>query len=285
MSIIKVDYGTISGGGGKPDIIPFSEATDDQLIDMLNAYYNGIYNEADIRILKEWAFPIGAKRTLSLSAMSATGVSESHHADNYAFVIIGQEHDNLTAPINDKTKALLTIQQDRILYTSTTATTYSTNYPTAANEGGYMNSSDTNSGGWTSCARRTWCNNVYYGALSSTIQNLIKSVDKLTSAGSNSSTINTTSDKIFLLSEYEVAGTTTMSKAGEGSRYAYYDSSTKLLKMPKWSSYNGALWWLRSPSTNSTHFCDVHNNGGISGNGSSYCKASTPQGIAPAFCL
>ena len=56
----------------------------------------------------------------------------------------------------------------------------------------------------------------------SEVQNGIKQVKKLTSAGNKSSTINSTDDKLFLLSEIEIFGTTSNSFAGEGKQYDYY---------------------------------------------------------------
>ena len=63
-----------------------------------------------------------------------------------------------------------------------------------------MNSSNTNSGGWTSCAMRQTHLPAILSQMPVEVQNGIQEVNKLTSAGSQSSTINTTADKLFLLS-------------------------------------------------------------------------------------
>lgn len=261
---------------------PFETATDQQLIDILDSYYAGDYDASDIATLKNTYFPIGAKRTIHLSQMAATGVSESHFDSagaDYQFVIIGHEHDDLETAINGKTKAFLTLQQDRILYSDTT-TEESTSYDTAHGMG-YMNSSNTNAGGWTSCARRTWCNDVYYNALPSNIKSKVKTVKKLTSAGSQSSTINTDNDKAFLLSEIEIFGTITQSKSGEGSQYPYFTTTSNRYKKPIYTGYQSAYWWERSPHGSSTrYFCRVNMDGTASNYG-----ASNTRGLAPAFCL
>ena len=260
----------------------FETCTDQQLADMLESYYNGAYDAADIATLKSTYMPIGAKRLISLSAMAATGVSESHHADSYQFTIIGHEHDNLkTASSGGKTKALLTLQTDRILYKNTTDATYSSQYPAVADEGGYMEPTDTNVNGWKNCPRRTWCNDVFLTALPAAIQSLVKTVEKLTSAGNQSATIDTTEDDVFLLSEIEIFGTVTYSKAGEGNQYEYYQTASNINKKPSYTSYASANWWERSPgASNATRFCAVNTNGAAS-----YGNASFAYGLAPAFCI
>ena len=260
----------------------FETCTDQQLADMLESYYNGAYDATDIATLKSTYMPIGAKRSISLSAMSATGVSESHHADSYQFTIIGHEHDNLkTTSSGGKTKALLTLQTDRILYKNTTDATYSSNYPAVADEGGYMEPTNTNVNGWKNCPRRTWCNDVFLAALPAAIKSLVKTVNKLTSAGNQSATIDTTEDDVFLLSEIEIFGTVTNSKAGEGSQYEYYQTASNICKKPSYTSYASAYWWERSPyASNATYFCYVRTNGTTS-----YGNASDALGLAPAFCI
>ena len=260
----------------------FETCTDQQLADMLESYYNGAYDATDIALLKSTYMPIGAKRSISLSAMAATGVSESHHADSYQFTIIGHEHDNLkTASSGGKTKALLTLQTDRILYKNTTDATYSSNYPAVADEGGYMEPTNTNVNGWKNCPRRTWCNDVFLNALPTAIKSLVKTVNKLTSAGNQSTTIETTEDDAFLLSEIEIFGAVSYSKAGEGNQYEYFTTASNIQKKPSYQSYVSAYWWERSPyGSNATDFCLVHVNGTAD-----ISLASLALGLAPAFCI
>lgn len=82
-----------------------------------------------------------------------------------------------------------------------------------------MNSSNTNSGGWTSCAMRSTHLPAILARMPTEVQNGIREVNKLTSAGSQSATINTTADKLFLLSEIEIFGSVRYSKSGEGTQY------------------------------------------------------------------
>ena len=150
-------------------------------------------------------------------------------------------------------------------------------------ERGYMNSSVTNSGGWKSCVRRTWCNNVYFSALPSAWQSMVKTVNKKTSVGNNQSTIETVQDKIFLAAEIEIFGSTAYSFAGEGTQYQYYKNATaNRYKMPKWSSSNVSnIYWERSPRSGNTNaFCAVGNDGGAY-----RYNANSAVGVAPCLCI
>ena len=141
-----------------------------------------------------------------------------------------------------------------------------------------MNSSQTNSGGWTSCAMRTSVLNSIFSSLPADLQNVIRPVNKLTSAGNQSATINTTSDRLFLLSEVEIFGSTTYSKSGEGSQYAYYKAGNSKVK-----KVNGTAseWWERSPfGSNNVYFCYVSKGGGAFDTYANYS-----QGVSFAFCV
>ena len=141
-----------------------------------------------------------------------------------------------------------------------------------------MNSSDTNSGGWTSCAMRSSTMATLLTKLPSALQNVIKAVNKLTSAGNRSATINTTSDKLFLLSEVEIFGSTTHSKSGEGSQYAYYKAGNSKIKKVDGSA---SAWWERSPHrSDNTIFCNVSSQGNTNGSSATY-----RNGVSFAFCV
>lgn len=255
---------------GEPEglkIVTFADGTDAEITKMIEAHYAGKINIGDY-----WA--VGDKRTIHHNAMSATGVSESHKANDYAYVIIGIEHDDLVTPINGKTKAAITIQTERMLYLDTT-TKYNSSYDTS-HECGYMNSSRTNDGGWQDCERRIWCNEVYKKCLPTYIQNMMKQVKKKTSGGSSN-------DYAFLPSEIEIFGSTTYSFAGEGKQYQYFKNATaNRYKKPRHGSdYVSGYYWERSPfSSGSNSFCRVNLDGGA-GTG----DASDTFGVVPCLCI
>lgn len=262
---------------GEPDgvkIVTFADGTDAEIEKMIESHYAGKINIGDY-----WA--VGDKRVIHHNAMDATGVSESHNANDYAYVIIGIEHDDLVTAINGKTKAAITIQTERMLYLDT-MTEYNNSYD-ASHECGYINSLSTNNGGWESCDRRTWCNNVYKECLPTYIQNMIKQVKKLTSVGSQSSTIKTSNDYAFLLSEIEIFGIHSYSFSNEGEQYQYFKNATaNRYKKPRYSSdYVSGYYWTRSPGFSSdSSFCRVRGGGGNNTD-----NASRTIGIAPCLCI
>ena len=141
-----------------------------------------------------------------------------------------------------------------------------------------MNSSNTNSGGWTSCAMRSTHLPAILALMPTEVQNGIREVNKLTSAGSQSATINTTADKLFLLSEIEIFGSVSYSKSGEGTQYDYYKAGNSKVK-----KFNGSAsyWWERSPyGSNSAYFCSVFSGGNATCDGASYAT-----GVAFGFCF
>lgn len=130
----------------------------------------------------------------------------------YAAQIIGFDHDTLTTADGSRTKAGITFQLVDCL-----STTYS------------MNGSDTNVNGWRGSAMRTSTMATLLNQLSSDLKSVLKFVNKVTSAGNNSSGLETTSDKLFLLSEIEVFGATQYSYAGEGKQYEYYTAGNSTI--------------------------------------------------------
>ncbi len=127
-----------------------------------------------------------------------------------------------------------------------------------------MNSSDTNVGGWKSSAMRSRMSELL-GQLDEDLQSVIKPVNKLVSVGNKSSTIETVSDKLFLLSEIEIFGYTSKSFSGEGSQYDWYKAGNTTIK-----KYNGnaGYWACRSPyKDNTIDFCAVNPSGATSSGG------------------
>lgn len=207
----------------------------------------------------DWSAIIAACHSGSVPSTWVVGNSKTMtiNGASYQVDIIGKNHDTYTAG----GKAPLTFQLHDC-YADTKA----------------MNSSNTNSGGWTSCAMRSTHLPAILALMPTEIQNGIREVNKLTSAGSQSATINTTADKLFLLSEVEIFGSTTYSEAGEGTQYDYYKAGNSKVKKRNGSA---AIWWERSPNAGySTRFCYVDSNGsaGLSG-------ASTARGVAFGFCF
>lgn len=141
-----------------------------------------------------------------------------------------------------------------------------------------MNSSNTNVGGWADCIMRTEHLPAILATMPPEAQNGIREVNKLTSAGNQSATINTTADKLFLLSEIEIFGSVSDSMSGEGTQYDYYKTGGSTVKKLNGSASD---CWERSPcARNFARFCRVISNGSA---GSS--NASFARGVAFGFCF
>lgn len=256
-------------------IVTFADGTDEEISAMIQAHYDNEINIADY-----WA--VGDMRSVSLSAMEATGVGESHRAQTVQFVIGDFDHDDLATPINGHLKAAVTLlQKDCLMDASNASNPVDGQHNT---ENGYMNSTNTSVGGWKYCARRKWCNNVYFYALPSAWQSMVKTVNKKSgTVGGSSYETETTQDKIFLAAEIEIFGSTSYSVIGEGTQYQYYKNATaNRYKMPKWtSSYISQQYWERSPfSGDTSYFCIVAGNGNANGKSASYV-----YGVAPCLCI
>lgn len=141
--------------------------------------------------------------------------------------------------------------------------------------------SNTNSGGFTGSEMYSWLQNTLLPTLPSDLQAVLKSVNKKTSAGSQSSTINTNSMKLFLFSEIEIFGSTTYSKAGEGSQYSYFATAANRIKYLSNGSGSADWWWERSPhGSDSATFCYVVSNGSAS-----HASANATNGVCFGFCV
>ena len=261
-------------GPGHASLVPWSIATDTEIAAMVNAYY---YNELTLEEIQS-VWHVGDTCSINIDYMPATDVSESHYPQTVDIVILDFEHDDLTTPINGHTKALISVQLKDCLREPSLADDDGQNN----SEHGYMNSTATNVGGWTSSARRAWCNDTFYNAIPWQMKDLIKQVNKLTSAGNGISVINVDADYCWLPSEVEIFGTTTHTIAGEGSQYSYYTTASNRYKLPKWDSSSVSdRWWERSPYTSrESGFCCVSGDG-LANVGSPHVTL----GLSPAWAL
>lgn len=197
-------------------------------------------------------FNIGDKKALTINGVS------------YDAVIIGFNHDTPTNTVAyGRDKAGITWQMKDC---------YSTVYQmdTAKND---------NSVGWTNCYIRQDVMVTLLNQLDSNLRDVIVKVNKLSSAGGKSTTINTTEDSLFLLSEIEIFGSVTKSAPGEGSQYDYYNAGN--------SKKKGKQWWERSPVvSDSVSFCLVGSDGSATSSYMYYAGATKcAYGISFAFCI
>lgn len=152
----------------------------------------------------------------------------------------------------------------------------------------HMNSSNTNSGGWSSSyARGTLCP-AFKSAMPSDLQAVLKTTTKYsdnTGGGSNTASyVTATSEEVFLLAEFEVFGTRSYANSAEKNyqaQYAWYSAGNSKVRYRHSSTGSTAIWWLRSVYADiSYYFCIVNTSGSADSNAAHYS-----YGFAPAFCV
>lgn len=200
-------------------------------------------------------FSVGDEKTISLT----TG-------EQVTLVILGFDHDDLTGG----GKAGMTIGMKNLL-----ATTYR------------MNATATNEGGWDESEMRTSTMATLLSQLPSDLQGVIKQVNKKATAGGASTSITTSADKLWLLAEVEVDGTTSAGYADEGEQYEYWktvkDGTVAADRIKYLSNGSGSAyyWWLRSPNVGaSPNFRSFNSTGGVVLNVASYMR-----GVSFGFCV
>lgn len=216
-------------------------------------------------------FGVGEEKTIELT----TG-------EKVTLVILGFNHDDLTGG----GKAGMTIGMKNLL-----ATTYK------------MNSSNTNAGGWDDSAMRTSTMATLLSQLPADLRNVIKQVNKKATAGSQSTTITTSADKLFLFALAELASKTGLENSTgapiknnaatyeqEGTQYEYFkntvgdadlwkDCPALVKKLSNGGSAN--TWWLRSPGLpNSLAFFYISPSGNANNN-----AANFSNGVSFGFCV
>lgn len=212
-----------------------------------------------------WAQIIAACESGSVPDTWAVGNSKTMtiNGTDYQIDIIGKNHDEYS---DGSGKAPLTFQMHDC---------YATNYG--------MNSSATTTGGWTSSVMRNTHLPTILALMPSEVIAGIKEVSKLTSAGGGSTTITTTADKLFLLSEVEVfGGSKKYSPVGEGAQYAYYSAGNSALKYQNLSAWG---WWLRSPRCQGTNANNGIKFNLVSDSSVSNAEANKNYGVSFAFCF
>ena len=234
---------------------------------------------------------IGDRKAVTLNG--TVGKLSLSNVTTYAF-IIGFNHNASVEGTNrihfQLAKTALSGGTDVCLCDSSYNSTVSTT--------GYfsMNSSKTNSGGWASSQMRTNICGTSLSSYSGTIiavipaalRAVLKSVTKYTDNTGGGSTaanyVTVTTDYIFLLSEFEVFGSIGYGNTNEKNKqaqYAYYSAGNSKIKYKHDGTSTDAVWWLRSPKTNSSAaFVRVNTDGTVD-----YFIANGSNGFAPGFCV
>ena len=150
-----------------------------------------------------------------------------------------------------------------------------------------MNTSGTNANGWKSSYMRGTICPAFLTALPTEWQNVIaactKYSDNTGGSKNTASNVTSTSDKIWLLSEFEVQGARSYANSAEQNyqkQYDYYKNGNSKVKYQHNAQTTACQWWMRSasisPSANA--FCFVSTSGSANG-----VNASVANGFAPGF--
>ncbi len=148
----------------------------------------------------------------------------------------------------------------------------------------YMNSSNTNSGGWDASYMRKTVMPLIFKDLPDDMQAVIAEVKIKACQSGTSGTLVTSADKLFLPAEREIFASRTYSRTEEWNAlkrwqwYADHDTNNDRIKRRNGSA---SWWWERSPySGNSNFFCYVSSSGTAN-----YYSANGSGGVAPGFCI
>lgn len=147
-----------------------------------------------------------------------------------------------------------------------------------------MNTSNTNVGGFTGSAMYSYLNTTLYNQLPADLRSVIKQVNKKTSAGNTSTTVNADAMRLWLPSLNEVYGSHSYSwcSNNEGSKYSIFTNDASRIKNMSNGSGSARWWWLRSPRlSSSTYFCGVNGYGSVGYND----DASNAGGVCLGFCV
>lgn len=252
-------------------IVTWADGTDEEVAAMVAAADRG-----EIKLSDYWS--VGDERKVNLSAMAATGVSESHAAQTVTMVLMNEGG----VPLADGSECNFVVGQKNGL-----------------TENGYMNSSDTNSGSWGNCARRKWCNEVYFAALPTYLQNMFKKMTTKTPLAEGAGAeVQTVEDMIALPASAQVWKDDATATASRSDGYSYCAREDFSIGLEQWEWFktpanrvkkqgdtgSACDWWERSPSSFPNYvgqcFCEVYPDGTAGA-----ISATHLIGLAPFGCI
>lgn len=147
-----------------------------------------------------------------------------------------------------------------------------------------MNTTNTNSGGWTGSYMKKTLMPAFKSACSAALRAVIKPVtiysDNVGGGSNTASNVTASSEEFYLPAEFEVHGARSYANSAEQNyqtQLAYYKAGNSKVKYKHNATGTAAYVWCRSACyTNSAQFCAVHTSGGAS-----YYTAYYSLGVAP----
>lgn len=240
--------------------ITWADGTDEEIVAMVAAADRGELNLSDF-------WHVGDERVVHLSAMEAMSpLADTHAAQDVTLVLMNVGGKTLNSPTESgRTECSFIVGQKECL-----------------NETGQMNPTATNVGGWEACQRRTWCNNVYYNAIPSTLRPIFKQVkNKTSNGGSHPSASIESVDYFAMAAEYEVHGTYVASSQTYEADLQQFNYYTTSLNRKKRVNGSQSTWWERSPRDAEGTYFGLTDGSGDTGSR----NANLNTGLAPFGCI
>ena len=255
-------------GGGSPsgvEIVSWADGTDEQIAAMVAALDDGTLT------IEETGWQIGDERTVTLSAMDAIGVTESHVTQDVTLVLMDSQHYNLTeATPGGSTKDHFVVGLKNVLANGTQM------------EQGGMYKTATENASWGGCDRRVWCNNVFRMAIPNALRGCFKQFKVPSATTYDGSSVTETDDYFAMFAEMEVQGVRTYSNSYESaalSQIEWYKTDTNRIKRSG-NSGDAVRWITRSLRTKAGWFCGVKYDGTADVQGT-----AAVLGLAPFGCI
>lgn len=147
-----------------------------------------------------------------------------------------------------------------------------------------MNTSNTNSGSFVGSAMYSYLRNTVLPNLPEEVRSHIKTINKKTLAGNQSSSVRTDSMQIFLFSVTEVVGSDSwLGSTNEGSQYSAFSTNDYRTKKLSNGDGNAQAWWLRSPAQRVSGCFEYIGSSGGAGIGDG--GAVNRRGVCFGFCI
>lgn len=145
-----------------------------------------------------------------------------------------------------------------------------------------MNSRFTTVGGWNDCEMRTYLNETVYPTLPSDLKSVIVEKTHMRTAGNQSTSLVSASDKLWLPTDWEIFGDYNSGRAEDAdhnNHYTIFPDNASRIKYRKAAPTSASRWWLSSPYINDTTYFTVVNSNGSRGDSS----VPTSNGVVLCF--
>ena len=234
----------------EPRVPSWATGTDQEIIDALTAHYAG-----EIDLHEYWS--VGDERTITVEAMSATGVNESHEATALTFVIMNQG--------------------GKTLEDGTTECAFIVGVKEDFRPEGYIYHG-AYAVYWATCDRKIWCSDVFYNAIPSSIKSIFKRFKN--KSRSTSSTPSAIDEYFSLPAEVEITGSNTNSMEGEGTQFDYYKTSSNRIKL-RTDTHEPGAYWTRSSVSSRQYYITIKSDG----TPTTGMSVDSDWGLSPFGCI